>query len=207
MITQMRYIFRILSIFWTALAVSFLLAVNTGIAETGGHKIIALEFRADTEGYPSTVIDPNTEEIIPGAENVLCFDGLIFDAASGREIGTATDCLNPSLVDDGGTPEDSLDDSLKIIGTTIFELPAGTIISQGMTSVRPVTWSSVHQPNTHITGAIPFEDDNSIMAATGRYKNSTGTVRLSGAVDMTYFVTETGEGPLGFNCLFIIMMD
>jgi hypothetical protein len=207
MITQIRNILRVLSISCAVIA-SVLLATKFGMAETGGHKIIALEFRAyDYAEVLPEIIDPTTGEAIPNTENVLCFDGLIFDAASGREIGTATDCLKPTYLDDGGTPGDSSDDSLQIIGTTIFELPAGTIISQGKTSVRPVTWPSESQPNTHITGAIPFDDENSIMATTGRYKNSTGTVRLSGAVDMTDFVTETGLGQLDFTCLFIITLD
>jgi hypothetical protein len=206
MITVMRSIFPFLSV--SCAVISFiLLATNFGMAETGGHKILALEFRADIEGEKRTIIDPTTGGVIPDAENVLCFDGLIFDAASGREIGTATDCLKPISLDNGGTAFDSSDDSLEIIGTTIFELPAGTIYSQGLTSVRPVTWDTDDQPNTHITGAIPYDDDNSIIASTGKYKNSTGIVRLSGAVDMTDFVTETGEGPLGFTCLFIITLD
>ena len=206
MITVIRSIFHFFSVS-CAIITLILLATNFSMAETGGHKIIALEFRANTEAEIRTIIDPTTGGVIPDAENVLCFDGLIFDAASGREIGTATDCLKPISLDNGGTAFDSLDDSLEIIGTTIFELPAGTIYSQGRTSVRPVTWATQNQPNTHITGAIPFEDENSIMASTGRYKNSTGTVRLSGAVDMTYFETETGIGPLGFTCLFIVTLD
>ena len=207
MITQIRNIFYVLSISCAVIA-SVLLATKFGMAETGGHKIIALEFRAYDEAEPRDIIkDPTTDEPIPNTENVLCFDGLIFDAASGREIGTATDCLKPISLDNGGTAFDSSDDSLEIIGTTIFELPAGTIYSQGLTSVRPVTWDTDEQPNTHITGAIPYDDDNSIIASTGKYKNSTGIVRLSGAVDMTDFVTETGKGPLGFTCLFIITLD
>jgi hypothetical protein len=206
MITVMRSIFPFLSV--SCAVISFiLLATNFGMAETGGHKIIALEFRAYTEGVPRTIMYPNTNDRIPYAEDVLCFDGLIFDAASGREIGTATDCLKPISLDNGGTAFDSSDDSLEIIGTTIFELPAGTIYSQGRTSVRPVTWATQNQPNTHITGAIPYDDDNSIIASTGKYKNSTGIVRLSGAVDMTDFVTETGLGQLDFTCLFIITLD
>lgn len=206
MITQIRNIFCVLSISCAIIA-SVLLATKSGMAETGGHKVIALEFSAYDVADVRTITDPNTGAVVPNGEDVLCFDGLIFDAASGREIGTATDCLKPTFLDDGGTIGDSSDDSLEIIGTTIFELPAGTIISQGRTSVRPVTWPAQYQPNTHITGAIPFDDDNSIMAATGRYKNSTGTVRLSGAVDMTDFVTESGAGPLGFTCLFIVTLD
>jgi hypothetical protein len=205
MITVMRNIFPFLSV--SCAVISFiLLATNFGMAETGGHKIIALEFRAYTEGVPRTIMYPNTNDSIPYAEDVLCFDGLIFDAASGREIGTARDCLNVVELYPGKN-SGSLDDSLRIIGTTIFELPAGTIYSQGLTSVRPVTWETYDQPNTHITGAIPYDDDNSIIASTGKYKNSTGIVRLSGAVDMTDFVTETGLGQLDFTCLFIITLD
>lgn len=171
--------------------------------ETGGHKILALEFSANTEGEVRTVVDPNTGENL--VTDALCFDGEIIDIASGKVVGEATDCLSPQEFDDGGTQFNVVDDSIGLIGTTIFHLHGGQIISQGDTSVRPVIWEN--QPNTHITGAIPQPDSNSILAGTGKFKNSSGTVRLSGAVDMSGFTAETGEGPIAFTCLFVITLD
>jgi hypothetical protein len=86
-------------------------------------------------------------------------------------------------------------------------MPNGTLITRGSTTVQPVLHPTVTpkgQNITHITGASI--DGNSIIDGTGRFKNATGTVRLSGMVDMTNFAGSVGD-PLGFDCLFIIDLD
>ncbi len=170
---------------------------------SGGHKILTLEFVADTTGVVRDVINPKTGNII--VMDALCFDGVVKNIATGKIVGEARDCLSPQELDNGGTPMMVLDDSIRLIGTTIFRLRGGEIISQGDTSVRPVFWAN--QPNTHITGAIPQPGSNSILAGTRRFRNASGTVRLSGAVDMSGFTAETGEGPIAFTCLFVITLD
>ena len=57
---------------------------------------------------------------------------------------------------------------------------------------------------THVTGAAGT--DNAILGGTKRFKNSTGTVRLSGMVDMSQFFGALGE-PIAFDCLFVIILD
>ena len=175
----------------------------TSFGGSGGKKIIALEFVANTPGEVRNVIHPRTGETL--VEDALCFDGVVKEIATGRVVGKAEDCLSPQELDDGGTQFNVFDDSIRLIGTTIFSLRGGKLISQGQTTVRPVIWED--QPNTHITGAIPQPDSNSILAGTRRFRNASGTVRLSGAVDMSGFTAETGEGPIAFSCLFVITLD
>lgn len=192
-------------VIFLALLIAGLITAAPGQADTQKHsqEIIAVEFNADGPADVRTIYHPYTGE--PIASDVLCFDGTLTSIASGRIIGRAVDCLDPKNLDNAFTEGNSLDDSIALIGTTVFELHRGTIISQGTTTVRPVTWPD--QPNTHITGAIPEPGANSIKAGTRRYSNASGSVRLSGSVDMSDFVTETGEGTISFSCLFVIKLD
>ena len=119
----------------------------------------------------------------------LCFDVDLYDSA-GRKIGTATDCLsNITGVGDG----------LAIVGTTIFNLPNGTFVSRGNTTVQPLT-TSVASPATHVTGAIPEAGANSVLHGTGAYEGFMAQVRLSGAVNMS----EIDDGIIVFDCLFMV---
>lgn len=122
-----------------------------------------------------------------------CFDLDLFDVRTGDKIGTATDCL--SKVNPVG-------DGLALTGTAIFNLPDGKITSRALTSVQPTTHGS--DGKTHITGAISTEGDNDIVEGTGQYSNATGSVRLSGAVDMTKVMS---DNEISFDCLFLIELD
>ena len=114
---------------------------------------------------------------------------------NGRVIGTATDYLGDI------TP---VGDAIDLEGTTVFNFPGGTLISRGQTTVQPLT-TSAPSPVTHTTGAIPFPSTNNILGGTGIFNDVTGTVRLSGAVNLSEF---SGEGtPIGFDCLFVIQFD
>ncbi len=119
----------------------------------------------------------------------MCFDVDLYDSA-GRKIGTATDCLsNITPVGDG----------LSIVGTTIFNLPNGTFMSRGNTTVQPLTTGDA-SPATHITGAIPMDGANGVLQGTGAYRDFTAQVRLSGAVNMS----DVDNGVIVFDCLFMI---
>lgn len=131
-----------------------------------------------------------------GTDEGLCFDGDLIDLATGRVIGTATDCL----ADIGGNPVDGLD----LVGTTTFYLPGGTITSRGNTSVQPITTDPAGTPITHVTGAIPNDGDNGIIGGTGRFAGASGTVRLSGAVNLSRL---DSHGEITFDCLFTISLD
>ena len=121
-----------------------------------------------------------------------CFDVDLIDLSTDEVIGEGTDCLNVV----GGNPEDGL----QIIGTTIFKFEEGTIVSRGLTSVQPTTHGS---PNvSHITGAVSGKH-NDIIHSTGAYKGVKGSVRLSGAVDMSRL---EDDGKITFSCLFILTL-
>lgn len=131
----------------------------------------------------------------PGASQALCFDIPIIDPLTGRVIGTASDCLmNVQPVGNEG--------GMSLTAVTFFNLPGGTIVAQGNTSVQPTTIGSPSV--THITGAIPDAGQNSIIAGTGAFRRATGPVRLSGAVNLSRLGS---HGEITFDCVFIIDLD
>jgi hypothetical protein len=124
----------------------------------------------------------------------LCFDLDLIDLKTGRQIGTATDCLsNIQPVGDG----------IALVGRTIFNFPGGTLVTRGLTSVQPKTHGS--PTVTHITGAIPAPGENSILSGMGRFKNAAGSVRLSGAVKMEPLAD--GRLQMTFDCIFVIDLE
>ena len=121
----------------------------------------------------------------------LCFDMDLIDAKTGKVIGRGSDCLS------GMTPSKS-DDGLTVTATTFFYFPGGTLVSRGLVTVQPVHDGS---PDfTHVTGAVPSPYDNNVIYGDGKFKNAYGTVRLSGAVNLTNFVS----GSIVFDCVFVI---
>lgn len=172
------------------LSASFYVGANQG---GGNHLVLNLVGSGDM--YESFVPDIDGDNLDDPA---ICFDVELVNMKNRQVIGTATDCL--SIV----TPTGS---GLALVGTTFFNMPNGTLITRGSTTVQPVLHPTV-TPNginmTHITGAS--SDGNSILDGTGRFKNATGTVRLSGMVNMTNFTGNVGT-PISFDCLFIIDLD
>jgi len=134
-----------------------------------------------------------------GNENeAFCFDVDLIDLRNQKVIGTATDCLaNITPAGDG----------VAVVGTTYFHLPQGTLISRGLTTAQPVahpTTTPSGQTITHITGASSTE--NAILGGTHGFSQSTGTVRLSGMVDMSGFMGSPGD-PVSFDCIFVINLN
>lgn len=111
---------------------------------------------------------------------------------TGFQIGTATDCLADIVEEQGG---------MKLVGTTFFKFTGGsTIVSRGNTTVMPLLHGS---PGfTHITGA--GADDNGILSGTKQYENASGSVRLSGLVNLSELVS---DGKITFDCVFVINID
>jgi hypothetical protein len=120
----------------------------------------------------------------------LCFDVDLLDA-SGRKIGTATDCLSKI---------ESVGEGLALVGTTIFNLPNGSFTTRGNTTVQPITTTAA-TPVTHTTGAVPMDGDNGVIAGTGAYNQFRAQARLSGAVNLSKLES---EGEISFDCLFAI---
>jgi hypothetical protein len=127
----------------------------------------------------------------PPIEGAECYTAELVNTKTDKTIGSGIDCLEDiSLVGDG----------IALTRTTYFFFPEGTLVASGRTTVAPVTTGS---PDfTHIVGDIPEEGSNSIVEGTRRYKNATGTVRLSGAVEMSDY-----PASVGFNCIFVIDLD
>ena len=124
--------------------------------------------------------------------DALCFDVDLIDAKTGNVIGAASDCLSgitPSVTDNG----------TMLTGTTFFFFPGGTLISQGLTTVQPVLHGSLD--STHITGAIPTPSGDGVIYGDGKFKNASGPVRLSGAVNLSML---NSDGQITFDCVFVI---
>ncbi|EAS42548.1 hypothetical protein [Photobacterium profundum] len=132
-------------------------------------------------------------------DDAICFKVQLVNLKNQKEIGTAIDCLSnieAKSDDEGG--------GIRLVGTTFFKTPHGKLVTRGETTVQEALHDIV-TPNgvkiTHITGAS--SKNNSVLRGTGRFKNSKGTVRLSGMVDMSKFNDEDGN-LITFDCLFVI---
>ena len=128
----------------------------------------------------------------------LCFTIDLVDVKTNKVIGEADDCLS-NIDADTDAP------GIKLTGTTIFNFPQGQLVSRGLTTVQPI----LHGANgfTHTTGApAPLVGSNSnIIDGTKAFKNASGTVRLSGLVNLASFA---GEGtPATFDCVFVVNLD
>ena len=138
----------------------------------------------------------------PGS-GVLRFPGVFTDPSTGRIVGTGDDTLDLNTVE-GGDP--FAGENFVVSNTTTFNLHGGTIVTQNRTSVAPFTQGTTGATEdevTHLTGDF---SRGVILSGTGRYQGITGTVRLSGAVDMSQFTGGPGS-PIDFNCLFVFDVD
>ena len=115
--------------------------------------------------------------MIDGIE-MNCFDLELFDPATGRKLGWATDCVDLASITGGPPPA-----AFAISNTTFFVLPGGTLTSRNRTTISPVVEGSPDM--THITGDLPIVPN--ILGGTGRFQNAQGIVRLSGVVDISQF--------------------
>lgn len=165
----------------------FVLTANANAANNGGQRL-TLNLKGTATAYMAEI------PVIEGTGTVsgVCFDMELVDLTTGLNVGTATDCL-ADLVDElGGT---------KLVGTTYFNFNGGaTIVTRGQTTVMPVLHGS---PGfTHITGA--GADGNGILYGTNQYSNATGSVRLSGMVNLSQLAS---NGQITFDCIFVIDFD
>ncbi len=133
-----------------------------------------------------------------------CFDVGLYDPRTGNQIGTATDCLSDvNVVIDDDPANAPLGWNIALTGTTFFNLPGGTLVAQGLTTVRPTLQMTVRdgQEYTHVTGA---NGDDGIRYGTGMFQNFDGTARLSGLVNLAELAT---MGQITFDCLFVVDFD
>lgn len=181
---QMKiFVALVLSVFLTSTA-----------AEAGGKRWV-FNLVGSGDMYEGTVPDIDGDGF---DDDAFCFDIELVNAKNRQLIGTATDCL--SNIGEGA------EGGLLLVGTTYFHLPQGTLITRGNTTVQPVngeTKTTGGHPMTHITGASG--DGDAVLGGTGVFAGRSGTVRLSGLVDLSSF---DGVGtPIVFDCLFIVDLE
>lgn len=179
------------------IVMSIFLGVSSNVSakSQGGGNHFVFNLIGSGNMYESFVPDIDGDTIDDPA---LCFDTELVNMKNQQTIGTATDCL--SNITPTGT-------GVALVGTSYFYMPNGTLITRGNTTVQPVLHPTVTpggQNITHITGASG--NGNAIIGGTGRFANQTGTVRLSGMVNMTNFGGNVGD-PIVFDCLFIVDLD
>ena len=164
-----------------------LLSVGTaGAAGIGNNIVVVL-------GGTGTAYDGNGQFDQFGLERMdaLCFDMDLVDAKTGNVIGRGSDCLSDIAPSgDGG--------GLMMTATTFFYFPGGTIVSRGRVTVQPVLSGSPEF--THITGAVPSAYENNVIYGDGKFKKAYGSVRLSGAVNMS----NLDVGVIVFDCVFVL---
>ena len=165
-------------------------AVFSGIAQARQcGKIYVVQIRGTDVGEMRMVSDIDDDG---KPDEAMCFDIDMVNPNTNMVIGTATDCLsNITPVGDG----------LALIGTTYFNFKEGTLVTRGKTTVQPTTHAS--ETVTHITSAVP-SGSNDIVAGTGVFTGATGSVRLSGLVDLS---KKESEGKITFDCIFVITLD
>jgi hypothetical protein len=190
-----QFIMNIKIVIIAVISIFLGMSSTASAADEKGGKMLVMNLVGSGAMYESTVPDIDGDGADDGA---ICFDVDLINKKNGHLVGTATDCL--SNITDVGAGK-------ALVGTTYFYLPQGTLVTRGNTTVQPVTQgitTADGQLITHVTGAAGT--DNAILEGTGRFKNSTGTVRLSGMVDMSAFTGIAGT-PIAFDCLFVIILD
>ena len=184
-IKKLRYKNQMVKFFCVAM---FTLLIASANAANRGGQVLTFNLKGTGIAYTAEI------PVIGDSKTTVatCFDVELYDMSTGFQIGTATDCLADIAEEPGG---------LKLVGTTYFKFTGGaTLVSRGNTTVTPVLHGS---PGfTHITGA--GADGNGILSGTNQYKNASGSVRLSGLVNLSKLDT---DGQITFDCIFVINLD
>jgi len=126
-------------------------------------------------------------------EDFGCFVLPIKDLQSNATIGMGADCLAVTPIDDGAA----------IDAVTFFFFPGGSLVADGLTSVRPF-FPGVGDGDgavTHITGSYPADTGpGGIVYGSGEFSGAEGgRARLSGAVNLGL-----GGSAVFFSCVFVL---
>ena len=189
MASQIR---RLLSIVFIV-ALAFPAYAEKSREDAGKHMILNLVGTGSM--YQGTVPDIDSDGV---DDLAMCFNVNLVDVQTNQVIGTGTDCLGQVTPTNMG---------VALVGTTYFQLPSGTLIVRGKTSVQPVFHPTVTPRGltaTHITGAS--SNQNAVIGGAGRFAGTTGTVRLSGMVSMANFQGNIGDH-ISFDCLFVVDLN
>ena len=169
-----------------AAATALFLGAGPVQAEGNGGNI-GVRLVGTAQAYPSTELFEAYGVAGPLSD---CWDFDMVDITTGEFIGSVTDC---------GAITGVAGDGLQVVGTTFFHFPGGTLGTQILTTVAPVTHGS---PGfTHITGALPGDGEKNVVYGDGRFASMQGTARLSGAGDFTRLFV---DGVITIDCLFVL---
>ena len=120
----------------------------------------------------------------------------LVNAKTGNVIGSGSDCLSDiEQFENGG---------MSLTATSFFHFPGGTLVSEGLVTVQPKLPGLALdglEDFTHVTGAAPSSSENNVIYGDGKFKKAYGSVRLSGLVDLSEFLT---AGSIVFDCVFVI---
>ena len=176
----------------TAAISSAVCAGLLGIAVVASESANAHE-RADPN-IVVTLRGPGTpvEVDIPGVDTPGdCLETELFDTRTDRLIGTGIDCIDIAEAEGA---------DFLVNRTTIFKFRRGILVANGPTTVVPIFGDS--SPDfTHVVGDVDSTEQN-IIFGTRRFAHATGSVRLSGIVNLSEF-----PATVGFNCIFVIDLD
>jgi hypothetical protein len=172
----------------------------------------ANDFRGLTAAQQAVIADFFADEDLADGRvlaDFLCYVLPLEDLQSGVTVGTGADCLRIFDVAEDATPGvNSPAISPMVDAVTFFFLPGGHFTADGMTTVRPFFTGigDAEGEVTHLTGSIaPTGRSGGIVDGSGRFARVSGSVRLSGAVNLGEFFTD--GNPIYFSCLFIAEFD
>ncbi|TDG11369.1 hypothetical protein E2F43_18455 [Seongchinamella unica] len=166
--------------------------------DKGGGKRYIFSLVGTATGELQEVPDPDNPGELMEAN---CFEFDLFEVKTRRELGTVVDCQ---------TIQDVLGDFefIRVVTTTTFNLPQGSITTQGLTTVAalqdgwPGVASPVVGPMTHFSAY--YGEGSVVIGGTKRFKNATGISRLSGLANLDNMFT---GNELTADCIFVVDID
>lgn len=190
---------------FSSLVISVLLVSGAANVSANTDRM-TLNFKGSAQAVPKQVPDAlDVGTNLNGLLDANCFSADLLDLKTGERLGTAEDCLSEIA---GGTDTTS-GSGVQVVGTTVFNLPLGKLVIQGLTTAQPVNWPTQNNEVlfTHITGAN--SPDNAVLtgggefSSTGIYQNAVATVRLSGQVNLSM----AAMGEITFDCVFVVDLE
>ena len=158
-------------------------------------QIANVDLRSDTNLEEADIANLETGL----AESGGCWSVPMIEPASEIPLGTGIDCLVPF-----DAAADSNGEGISLQALSLFVFKNGTIVTLGLTSVRPFRDGGIGDAGgdmTHMTGSIP-SDNSGVVGGTGAYAEKIGSARVSGAVFLGDF-----PGELTFDCLWLVGQD
>jgi len=189
------------SFVWTILTATLVVCLASPAVADGGKNILVT-----LRGVAGLMLPTDNP---PMPDPALCFETELFDTKTDRLIGSGIDCLEDFATydSDGTSPGVDAFSTVVMTRTTFFYFPQGTMAATGRTTAAAIfEGSSGPPPATHIVGDITGPGGDNILTEYGtrRFRNKSGRVGLSGAVDLSALET---LGEIGFNCSFVIDLD